>query len=386
MKPLTYRLIGVGFVVTLLLLVWLTKAAFEQQLSSTSDITLISGRAGLMMEAGNGVELRGINIGRVRSVSSTDQGVRLELAIEPRYFKLVPADVTARIIPPTAFGPKYVSLQAPAGAGRPIAEGAVIQNEHVSVEANQAFSELVDTLDAAQPRLVNSALNSLAGALDGKGARIGELISATNSYLTELNKAAPALADDIRRSRSVLNTYRAATPDLLSVVSSATITAGTITEERAALETVLMELGSSADKSRVFLSSNEARLVETVNLLAPTTRLLADYAPMLSCSIEGMAYFNKQSIPALGGNQPGVATNTRLFPSQVPYAAPKNLPKINATNPAQCHGLPVVKRSEILDPHIVADTGANPWQTATTTTLPGLSDTLFGALAGLPGL
>lgn len=386
MKPSTYRLIGVGFVAVLLALIWLTKAAFEQQLTSSRTISLLADRAGLMMVPGNGVELRGVNIGRVQAVTSTSYGVRLALAIQPRYFNLIPANATAQIIPPTAFGPKYVSLQVPATPSAPIAEGAVIANQHVTVEANQAFSELLDTLNAAKPSLVNSALNSMADALNGKGAQMGQLITAANRYLTELNQVAPAMSVDIQRARSVLTTYRQVTPNLLSIMRNATVTSRTVTEQSAAIDSLLLELGASADTSRAFLSANEAALVRTVNLLAPTTRLLADYAPMLSCTIEGMAYFNKQSIPALGGNQPGVATNTRLFPSQNPYLTPQNLPKIAATNPPACYGLPIVKPSQIKGPHIVANTGANPWQTATTTTLPGLSNTLFGVLAGMPGL
>lgn len=386
MRPGTYRAIGIGFVIAVLGIAWLTKAAFQQQLSPTRDITLVADRAGLMMDPGAGVALRGVNIGRVKAVTPTNRGIRLDLAIQPRYFKLIPADVKAEIIPPTAFGPKYVSLSHPPGPTTPIAEGAVIENQHVTVEANLAFSELMATLDAAQPAQVNSALNALAGTLNGRGEKIGELMSSTNDYLVELNKVAPDIAVDIRRARSVLATYEKATPDLLKVVENTTVTSKTIVDKRGDLETALNDLGESADTSRSFLDANGDLLVETVNLLAPTTKLLAEYSPMLACTIVGMAYFNKQSIPALGGNQPGVATNTRIFPSQVPYKAPENLPKVNAHNPPACHGLPEVKSSQIFDPHIVADTNANPWESATTTTIPGLSNTLFGVLAGLPGL
>ncbi|HWU33368.1 MAG TPA: MCE family protein [Marmoricola sp.] len=386
MTSIRYQAIGATFIALVIGGVWLVVAVFNQQLTPGRTITLEASRAGLMMDPGAGVVLRGVQIGRVTSVRSSSAGARLELSITPKYLALIPANVTAQIIPPTAFGPKYVQLVAPAHPSQAIEAGGTITADHVTAEVNQSFTYLMRTLDAAQPELVNSTLNSIAGMLDGKGSQIGHLIDQADQYLAALNHVAPQIAHDIAASRSVLATYNQAAPNLVSIIGNTTTTFRTITASQATIDHLLMSLDNSANTSRTFLAANQERLVRTVNLLAPTTTLLANYSPMLSCTIEGLAYFNKISIPALGGNQMGVATTTNLYPSQVPYQAPKNLPRVHATNGPGCYGLPVLSSKDLFRKHIVADTGANPWVNAATTTGPGLSNSLFGVLAGLPGL
>ena len=51
-------------------LVWLTYALFTGTLKSTVPVTLASDRSGLVMESNAKVKLRGVQVGRVASVSA----------------------------------------------------------------------------------------------------------------------------------------------------------------------------------------------------------------------------------------------------------------------------------------------------------------------------
>ena len=104
----------------------LTALLFSGTLRKTVPLTLVSDRAGLVMEDGAKVKLRGVQIGEVTSIGP-DRTVgganlsKLNLKIDPGPFQYLPSNVEAEIKSSTAFGAKYVDLIVPgddARAGR----------------------------------------------------------------------------------------------------------------------------------------------------------------------------------------------------------------------------------------------------------------------------
>ena len=86
---------------------------------------MISDRAGLVMEDGAKVKLRGVQIGEVASIGAAMpiRAVRnlskLKLKIYPSEFRYLPSNVEAEIKSSTAFGAKYVDLIVPAEGASP---------------------------------------------------------------------------------------------------------------------------------------------------------------------------------------------------------------------------------------------------------------------------
>ena len=99
--------------------------------SSYVPVTLTSDRAGLVMETGAKVKMRGVQVGRVasdrRRATAT---LNSKLDIDPDQIQYIPANVEAQIRATTAFGAKYVDLVVPdrsqPGSGLP--SGAVLQS------------------------------------------------------------------------------------------------------------------------------------------------------------------------------------------------------------------------------------------------------------------
>ncbi len=98
-------------------LIALTALLFSGRLRSVVPLTLVSDRAGLVMEEGAKVKFRGVQIGEVGAIGaqSTADGTqaRLALKIDPGPFRYLPANVDAEIKSSTAFGAKYVDLIPP---------------------------------------------------------------------------------------------------------------------------------------------------------------------------------------------------------------------------------------------------------------------------------
>ena len=144
-------------------------------LRSWKPVTVDSDRAGLTLAAGAPVKMRGVEIGRVGKVSTNGDGAKILLEIKDDMMERVPADATAQIVPPTAFGSKYVQLSPAKAGSERIQAGAVIPATKTTVEVDEAFANLTKVLDAARPAQVNAALSAAADALNERGEVIGQL-------------------------------------------------------------------------------------------------------------------------------------------------------------------------------------------------------------------
>ena len=377
---------GLTFLVILVLIAYGVVAMYRGDFRSTVPITVDASRAGLTMEVGAVVKLRGVEVGEVSKVSPRDDGAVIAIKLKADQVKNVPADVTAQIVPPTAFGAKYVQLSAPKNStgGTAIVAGDVVQADHVTVEVNDAFSHLVEVLDAARPSEVNNALTALSTAVDGRGDKLGQLVEKTDEYLASFNRTLPSLSDDLKRSASVLDTYDAALPDLLSAARSASTTSDTIVNQQASLHAFLLSLKSFSSSADTLLDTSSPDLERTVKLLEKPTSIVARYSPEIPCVIEGTKLTNTWAEAVIGGNQPGIKTITTIQGGDEPYRSPENLPIIGNDTGPNCFGLPRITKADVDAPSPFFKTGANPYAGQTSTTPPAeLSKTLFGTLAGL---
>jgi phospholipid/cholesterol/gamma-HCH transport system substrate-binding protein len=379
--------IATGVVATLALvaIAYGTTLLFQQKHVDTVPLTLESDRAGLLMEANAPVKVRGVKVGRVRAVEETGAGARLDLLIFPEHLDSIPADVRAQIVPPTAFGAKYVQLDPPANSkhsARAITAGSVIAADHVTVEVNHTFEHLMGVLDAAPPSKVNAALTSMSTALDGRGDQMGELITGADAYLAALNPSLPQLQTDLRLGAQVTDTYADITPDLLKIARNGSTTSDTLVDQQTEFTTLLTSFGTAADSVGGFLKDNRKGLHSTVTRAEPTLRLLAEYSPIFPCTLEGMVVDHKLGMGVFGGPNPGMNMVVHLVPSAEPYKAPTDLPKLGADNAPSCHMLPNIPVERIHDPWPVWDTGSNPSQAPEKKSVDAVAQILFGAAGG----
>lgn len=382
---------GLAFLLLLAGLLVGTVSLYRGDLDDTVQVTVESPRAGLTLASGTAVKMRGVEIGRVERIDSDGDRVRITVALDRSQLKNVPADATAQIVPPTAFGAKYVQLSAPEtrAVADPIAAGDTIRADKVTVEINQTFERLTGVLDAARPTQVNAALTALATALDGRGERIGALVTSLDRYAKALQPSLPTLVADLRRADDVARIYSAATPDLLAAGDDVTTTLGTLQRQEDALQDLLTRLKGFSGTTDDLVRASSPGLRRSLTELRSTTRILAKYAPELPCTIQGVAYNNGKLEKAVGGLQPGITTFTRLQPGIASYTSPNDLPEIGDTRGPSCYGLPVLGESEQNPPNPSFKVGTDPYSRDPETPTGDLAQTFFGALAGtlnlLPG-
>ncbi len=377
----TIRTVGVLFLAVLAGLFALAGALYGKVFVPTVPVTLKPDRVGLVMDTGNDVKLRGVTVGRVTEIEAAPDGAVLTLGLDPSQIVRIPANVVAEIVPTTVFGTKYVSLlepQAPSTAT--LTEGAVLRNSAVTVEVNDVFANLSELLESVDPAKVNATLGELAKALDGRGDRIAGLAASADGYLAKLNGKLPVLQRDLRALADVSQLYADVSPDLLRILENATVTGRTIVEQAGQLDAFLLSVTALARNGDDFLTNNRDGLVTALDVLRPTTDLLHEYDPQLTCFITGLDNTRKALEPGIGGASPEVRLNTTITLNQAPYEHPRNLPKIGADNPPACYGLPTVGEDERPAPHIDTDTGLDPHTGEVRPGRPPVAELLFGPL------
>lgn len=347
-------------------------------------VTVEADRAGLTLASGAPIKLRGVEIGRVGKVESDGEKVRIELKIDADKVDRVSADVTAQIVPPTAFGAKYVQLTPPAdsGGGAKIRAGAVIPADRVTVEVDEAFENLTKVLDVARPAEVNSALTAVAGAVEQRGELIGALITQTDAYLRSFNPSLRTLSADLRVADDVADVYAIARPDLVDALAQAGTVSQTLVKQQASLRALERSLTGFSDSAGTLLRDSEQGLVTSLRLLQPVSAVAERYSPELPCLLMGLASANKLAEAAVGGTHPGVTTYTRVVPGRDPYTYEENLPQLGADNGPACYGLPYVTPEEGMVPPPSFRSGANPYVGPQPTPSQAVVDTLLGLLKG----
>ncbi len=365
-------------------LIGLAVTQFRGGFTETVPVTVMSARAGLMMNPGAKVKLHGAPVGAVTSIEDTTDGhAAIHLAIDPARLHLIPANILVNIVATTAFGAKFVQLIPPDHpSAQSMHAGQVLDSGHVTVENNTIFQQLTSVLSKIDPAKLNETLGAIAKALSGRGERFGETLRDLNAFLAKIEPSLPNLSHDIDATAEVTTAYADAAPDLIRTVDNTTRISQTIVDEQHNLDMLLVSTIGLADLGNDVLGPNRQALTDVTHLLLPTTDLTNEYHSALTCSLKGMFQLAKQP----NGNLPGLEVLGAISLGAERYRYPSDLPKIAARGGPQCeHELPV--QFNTFPPFDVADVGSNPWKYGNPTNLlnsDALKQFLYGPIDGPP--
>lgn len=327
-----------------------TPIAFDRHFKSYATVTLTSDRAGLIMDPYAKVKYRGVQVGRVRSIDG-GHPVALKLEFDEDQLQYIPANVTAQITAPTAFGAKYVELLPPEDpSSARLTAGAVLRSGKVSDEVNTTFDNLVGVLDKVDVTKLNGALTALADGFRGKGQEIGEATTDFNEYLSEINPRSETIREDWRALKSFSDTYGVAAQDILRILDAASVTSTTVADNAEALDALLLATIGFSRSGIDLIGPNQDNLVNAINGLEPTTRLLMKYNPTLTCMLTGaQVMYDMGFIDGVGGNGYSVVLDAGLLFGDDPYKYPDNLPIVGQKGgpggKPGCGSLPDVRKN-----------------------------------------
>jgi virulence factor Mce-like protein len=379
-------LAGLATVVVLAAIVVFALVMFNGGVGQTVPVTVVSERAGLVMNPEAKVKMRGVQVGQVTSIDpQPGGGAILHLAMNPDDLQDIPSNVAVDITSSTVFGAKFVEMSAPADpSSTPLAAGAQVTADHVTVETNTVFQQLTSVLKAIDPVKLNQTLAALSGALNGRGEKLGQTVTDFDQFLKKVNPSLDSINRDLEVAPVALGAYADAAPDLVNLLDNTTKVGDTLVDQEKNLDALLLSAIGVADTGNDVIGTNRQALTDDLHMLVPTTTVLDQYSDNLRCGIQGLSAF-VHTPPA---DRPGVDVSASFTLGVERYHYPEDLPKVAAKSGSSCKAqmLPIVPNGK-RPPFLVTDVGANPWKYGNQGVLlnsDALKQALFGPVQGPP--
>ncbi|WIM86975.1 MCE family protein [Candidatus Mycobacterium wuenschmannii] len=386
-----YRVAGLIVFLIFALVLWLVYLQYKGEFVEKTKLTMLSDRAGLVMDPGSKVTYNGVQIGRVDSIDEIQRdgkpAVKFGLDVYPKYLHLIPANVDAKIVATTVFGEKYVSMTAPENPSpQRITPKTTIDARSVTTEINTLFQTITEIAEKVDPVKVNLTLSAAAQALSGLGDKFGQSIINGSAALDDVNPRMPIIRHDIQQLARLGDTYADASPDLFNFLNNASTTAHTVHAQEKDLDQALLAATGFGATGADIVNRGGPYLARGAKDLVPTAQLLDTYSPELFCSVRNLhdsepkvAAFTSPyslrseteifsglgltlSLPGLGLTLASgglLALGGLVGGSPNPFTYPENLPRVNA------HGGPggapgcwqTITRDLWPAPTLVMDTG-----------------------------
>lgn len=345
-----------------------TYLAYTSAFSSTGSVTVMSPRAGLVMEQDAKVKYRGIQVGKVTDISYAGDQAKLTLAIDSDELRYIPSNAKVSIAGNTVFGAKSVEFLTPdKPIGTSLRPGATVQASSVQLEVNTLFQTLTDVLHKVDPVNLNATLTALGEGLRGNGDDLGATLSGLNTYLAQLNPKLPTVQSDFQKTAAVANVYADAAPDLVTVFNNLPTISNTLVDQQDNLNATLLAATGLANNGYETLAPAANDYIAAIQRARAPLKVLGDYSPEYGCLLQAVVKAVNTFGPIIGGTRPGLFVSSNFLPGVPAYTYPESLPMVNASGGPNCRGLPNIPTKQqngswYRAPFLVTDNAYIPYQ------------------------
>ncbi|MHB8439112.1 MAG: MCE family protein [Acidimicrobiales bacterium] len=253
-------------------------------LASTTTVSAI-----LPTAAGLGpnftVTLDGVDVGSVSSVSLAPGGAKVTMTIDAG--TKVPGDVTAKIVVANALGQQEIELVPDHVGPAPLLHsGAVIAANADSTPANVGVvvAEATKLLQAIPAGDLNSLLSELAQGLNGNGANLRTIASASEVFSQEFLQYQQAFESLLANAPPVLDTVAQNSTQLQQGLLDTAVLVKVLAQKSPALANLLNSGTTAAVDLNDLLAGNKANLACLTHDLADVNANLAQPANLADLS------------------------------------------------------------------------------------------------------
>jgi phospholipid/cholesterol/gamma-HCH transport system substrate-binding protein len=334
------KLAGAVYLTIMAVVVALSVAVYRKDFTSAAMVTLRTDHVGNQLHLAAEVKLRGVVVGEVRDVRTNGSGAEISLAVRPDEIGRIPRDVTARLLPKTLFGERYVDLVA-GKPGPPLADGDVIGQDRsaTAVEVEKVVGDLMPMLQAVQPQKLSSILSTLAGALAGRGGALGQTLTWLGSDVDQFTPHLDEFTTGLRELAQVTDNYSRIAPDVVQALSELTTTSRTIADQRANLASLFQNLTTGSQDLETFLRRNGDNVIRLSQASVPTLSLLAQYSPEYPCMLRALTAFTPEMDRVLGkgSDEPGLHVTVNVQPGKGKYVPGRDTPVYDDVGGPSCY-------------------------------------------------
>ncbi|MBY6368121.1 MCE family protein [Rhodococcoides corynebacterioides] len=336
------RLAGLAFFLAVAGFVGFTTAQYARAFDDSIRVRLVLDNAGNALPQNADVKVRGVLVGDVRETTTENGRVVASLALNPFEAERIPSSVTARLLPKTLFGERYVALQIPENPGSTgLTDGAEIEQDRSgnAVEVGRVLDSVLPLLEAIPPEDLSSTLGALASALDGNGEKLGRTLDRLDTIVTELAAEVPTIRADLRGLADLSQTYSTAAPDLVAALDDLRIPTGTVVERQAEVDTLLRSAASSSGSLADLVAANAESVVSFAADSRQAVELLAEFSPTIGCVLPKFAALYPEAQRILGVNEayPGARGTINFVNPRGRYLPNQDEPRLFDDRPGACY-------------------------------------------------
>ncbi|MGB2721108.1 MAG: MCE family protein, partial [Rhodococcus sp. (in: high G+C Gram-positive bacteria)] len=333
--------LGAAFFVALALFIGWSVTRYDGTFDDAVHVDLILDSAGNALPQRADVKFRGVVVGHVDSTTARDGVVVAHLAITPSYATAITSDATARLLPKTLFGERYVALLDPAGPADPIVDGSVLEQDVSgnAIEVGVLLDGLLPLLEAVPPQDLANTLGALAQGLSGRGEQLGSTIDRLENIFAQVNAEMPSLQEDIRGVADLADTYSDALPSVVDALDNLRVTGNTVVERRPAIDTLIASLTSSSSTTADFLAANSENIISLAADSRELLETLEEYIPTVDCFLDQIVAVTPQIPEVLDTENefPGIQGTAEFVNPKGRYLPNQDEPRFLDDRGPQCH-------------------------------------------------
>lgn len=336
------RVLGVVFFLVLALFLFVTIGIYNKIFKEVVKVDLITDSVGNALPTNADVKARGVIVGEVREITNEDGKVVAQLAIEPETVDRIPSNSTARLLPKTLFGERYVSLVIPDdNRADPLAAGDTIMQDRSSktVELGEVLDGLLPLLEAIPPQDLANTLGALSQGLSGRGEELGLTLDRLEQIFSGINTELPDVKAGLRGLADFSQTYADAAPRLINAFDNLTVTGNTIVEKQDQFATLLASLTATGASTADLLEANAESIITFSKDSREALQLLARYSPSFGCMLKGFADTAPVARKILSPDAPypGVRANIQFVNPKGRYLPNQDEPRLLDNRGPACY-------------------------------------------------
>ncbi|MEV0033058.1 MCE family protein [Nocardia sp. NPDC050793] len=326
------RLLGIAFFVIVGLFLWTTVAIYNKQFVRTVDVHLVTDTVGNALTKNADVKARGVLVGEVRSSRTEGGEVTLDLAIDPGKATQIPVNATARLLPKTLFGERYVDLVIPEDASpQHLTDGVTLYQDASgnAIEISKLLDDLLPLLQSIPPQDLAATLGALSQALSGQGLALGETVDKLDTIFRDVNVVLPELQEGLRGFAETAAVYSDAAPQLIDALNNLRTTNATIVQRRSDIDTLYATLTPTSSSLADFLLANRDNIIDVAADSRPALEQLAVYSPSYPCALANFAQMKPRidQLFGMGTDRPGSRVTIELTNTRGKYLPNQDEPR-----------------------------------------------------------
>jgi phospholipid/cholesterol/gamma-HCH transport system substrate-binding protein len=280
------------------------------------------------------VTYRGVDVGRISSLSLTRTGAVAILAIDPG--TAIPANAVAQVHELSVAGEQYLDLVPTSADGPDLHAGSVIPRSRtvVPVSVFQLLNDAGQLISSINSSEVQTITDALGTGFSHTGSDLRTITEATEHLIAALQAARAATVTIIDDGGPVLATAQASSSDIIAFSQSLSTITGQLAASNADVAAIIANGAPTEQALEQALQSDGASVTQLIKNFASLSDVAIDEQPAVASLIDQLPTFVDKIAATASGGSIGVTIDYNNQNTVCPYLSGAQTPEPTAATAA----------------------------------------------------